>query len=181
MPSFFHVFFQGIQQVNENLPISVGFILLLFAIQIINVILRYRLNILGIWPRKTWGWIGIPFSPFLHGNFSHLLFNSLPLFIFANLILLQGAHVFFIVTTGIILLSGVLIWGFARTGIHIGASALIMGYLGFLLVGIYYQPNALSFIVGLGCLLYFGGMLTNLFPSQNKKISWEGHVFGFIA
>lgn len=165
----------------RHLPISLGFIIVLFAIQIVNVFLHYRLNLLGIWPRKTFGFIGIPFSPFLHGNFSHLMFNMLPLFIFSNLILLQGASTFFAASMIIILISGLLTWLFARPGIHIGASALIMGYLGFIVIDIYHHPTYLSVIVGVACLYYFGGLLTGLAPQADKRISWEGHLFGFIA
>lgn len=164
-----------------NLPITLSLIGLLFAIQILNALIGYRLNLLGIWPRKIFGWIGIPFCPFLHGNFSHLFFNMLPLFIFSNLIMLNGLHVFLMVSTWIIGISGLLIFLFARSGIHVGASALIMGYLGYLLIGVYYQPTALSFVIGATCFYYFGGMLINLFPDSNKQVSWEGHVFGFIS
>lgn len=172
---------QILNQSKAYLPISLGFIALLFVIQILNWMTRYRLNILGIHPRKIFGLIGIPCSPFLHGNFTHLMFNTLPLFIFSNLVLLQGEKVFFSVSAVIILFSGLLIWLFARKGIHVGASALIMGYLAFILVGIYHNPSYLSVIVGVACLYYFGGMFSNLLPNRNKQISWEGHVFGFIA
>jgi membrane associated rhomboid family serine protease len=175
------LFANAANQVATNLPVTLGFVVLLFAIQILNALIGYRLNLLGIWPRKRFGWIGIPFSPFLHGNFSHLFFNMLPLFIFSNLIMLQGLHVFLISSAWIIGISGLFIFLFARSGIHVGASALIIGYLGYLLIGIYDKPTALSFVVGATCCLYFGVMLTNLLPDSNKQISWEGHVFGFVA
>jgi len=181
MSSFLDTLTHTLNQLKTHLPLTVGFIGLLFAIQMVNFILRYRLNILGIWPRKTWGWIGIPFSPFLHGSFTHFIFNSLPLFIFSNLIVMQGEKTFLMVSIFIILLSGLLIWAFARPGIHVGASALIMGYLGFILMGIYHKPSYLSVIVGVSCLYYFAGMFSNLLPQKDKQISWEGHVFGFIA
>ncbi len=145
------------------------------------MILKGRLNILGIHPRTEWGFVGIPFSPFLHGDFSHLIFNAIPLFIFSNFILLQGANLFYMATGIIILISGLLIWLFARPGIHIGASSLIMGYFGFILIDIYLKPTALSIAIGLTALFYFGGMFSSLFPDRDKQISWEGHVFGFIA
>ncbi|OGT49876.1 MAG: hypothetical protein A3E82_00245 [Gammaproteobacteria bacterium RIFCSPHIGHO2_12_FULL_38_11] len=172
---------QSANQLREYLPLTLGLIALLLGIQIVNWALGYRLNILGIWPRKPFGWIGIPFSPFLHGNFTHLLFNALPVFIFSNLILLQGLKIFFNVSIYIILMSGVLIWAFGRKGIHVGASALIMGYLGFIVIGIYHKPSALSVVVGIVCVYYFSGMFSNLFPAQDKRVSWEGHVFGFAA
>ncbi|OGT33941.1 MAG: hypothetical protein A3C44_02615 [Gammaproteobacteria bacterium RIFCSPHIGHO2_02_FULL_39_13] len=164
-----------------HLPITVGFIGILVGVQIINAMMGYRLNVLGIWPRKPLGWIGIPFSPFLHGNFTHLIFNAVPLFIFSNFILLQGEMVFWHTSILIILLSGILTWALGRNGVHVGASSLIMGYLGFILIGIYHKPTVLSVIIGVTCLFYFSGMLSNLFPSEDKRVSWEGHVFGFIA
>ncbi|MCX7121230.1 MAG: rhomboid family intramembrane serine protease [Gammaproteobacteria bacterium] len=172
---------QSANQLKAYLPLSLGFVGLLLAIQIINWMLGYRLNILGIWPRKMFGWVGIPFSPFLHGNFTHLLFNSLPVFIFSNLILLQGQTIFFNVSIYIILISGFLTWLFGRKGIHVGASALIMGYLGFIVIGVYHKPSAMSVIVGVVCIYYFSGMFSNLLPAQDKRVSWEGHVFGFLA
>ncbi|EKD70992.1 MAG: rhomboid family transporter protein [uncultured bacterium] len=179
--NFLQIFFDAVTQFKENLPISLYFLAILFGIHILNFILKYRLNILGIQPRAEWGFIGIPFSPFLHGNFSHLIFNAIPLFIFSNFILLQGANLFYIVTAIIILISGLLIWLFARPGIHIGASSLIMGYFGFIVIDIYLKPTALSIVIGLVALFYFGGMFSNLFPDRDKQISWEGHVFGFVA
>ena len=181
MDNFLQALLQSTDQLKNDLPLTVGFILLLFAIQIINWVLGYRLNILGIWPRRKLGWIGIPFSPFLHGSFTHLIFNSLPLFIFSNLILLHGQTVFFTASIEIILISGFLIWLFARNGIHVGASALIMGYLGYIVIGIYHQPTAMSVVVGVVCIYYFSGMFSNLFPAQDKQVSWEGHVLGFAA
>lgn len=181
MDDFFKSIFDAITQLNQYLPISAGFIVGLYVIQIFNWICGYRLNILGIWPRKTFGWIGIPFSPFLHGSFGHLILNTLPLFIFSNLILLQGLQVYLHVSFIIIVLGGLLIWLFGRPGIHVGASALIMGYLGYICIGIYYHPTPLSFIVGVVSIFYFSAMFTNLLPSRDRRISWEGHLFGFIA
>jgi len=181
MDPFLQSLANTMDQLKAHLPLTVGFMVLLFVIQFFNWLLRYRLNILGVWPRKLFGWIGIPFMPFLHGNLAHLMFNSVPLFIFSNLILLQGERVFLSASIIIIVLSGLLIWAFARPGIHVGASALIMGYLGFILVGIYHQPNYLSVIVGISCLYYFAGMFSNLLPQKDKQVSWEGHIFGFIA
>ncbi|PIZ03701.1 MAG: rhomboid family intramembrane serine protease [Gammaproteobacteria bacterium CG_4_10_14_0_8_um_filter_38_16] len=179
--SLFNTFETAIVGLKQHLPISAGLIGLLFVIHILNRILGYRLNILGIWPRKKFGWIGIPFSPFLHGNFTHLIFNALPLFIFSNFILLQGLSIFITASIVIVLLSGLLVFVFGRSGIHIGASSLIMGYLGFIVVGIYYHPNALSIVIGLTCIIYFSGMFINIFPSSDKQVSWEGHFLGLLS
>lgn len=181
MDQFLQSISDAIERIHQYLPLTAGFIVILLIIQLINWILRYHLNILGIWPRKAFGWIGIPFSPFLHGSWGHVILNSVPLFIFSNLILLQGLKIYVTVSIIIILLGGLLIWAFARSGIHVGASALIMGYLGYIAIGVYYHPTPLSFIVGIVSIFYFSSMFTNLLPAQDKRVSWEGHVFGFIA
>ncbi len=181
MNDFLNTLIDAIVRLKTNLPISIGFLAILFGIHCLNWMLGYRLNYLGIHPRKLFGWIGIPFSPFLHGNLPHLMFNSLPLFVFANFIILQSVSLFYAATICIIVLSGTLIWVFGRPGIHIGASSLIMGYLGFITINIYYKPTTLSIIVGAVCIYYFGGIFSNLSSSGDKKVSWEGHVLGFIA
>lgn len=178
---FLNTMMKATAQLKNHLPITIGFLVLLFVIQLLNWVVGYRLNWLGIWPRKMRGLIGIAFSPFLHGDFSHLIFNSLPLFIFSNFILLQGLPLYLFTSISIILISGMLVWLFGRRGIHIGASTLIMGYLGFISINVYLNPTILSVIVAFVSVVYFGGIFSNLLPSSEKQVSWEGHVLGFVS
>lgn len=166
--------------VQTNLPISLSIIAGLWLIYFINLLLGGRLNILGIYSRHPLGLIGIFFSPFLHSNFNHLFFNSIPLFVLINFMLLDGLQTFIRVSIIIILLSGLGTWLFGRKAIHIGASSVIMGYWSYLLLSAYKNPTVLSLVLALVCLYYFGGLLFSLFPSE-EKVSWEGHVFGFLA
>lgn len=181
MNNFFKELAQATNLMILDLPLTLGAIGVLFAIQIINALIGYRLNILGIWPRKKWGWIGIPFSPLLHGNFVHFFSNAFPLFIFSNFVLLSGKMILLKVTLFVVLVGGCFVWLFGRRGIHVGASTLIMGYLGYIVVRIYYQPTALSLLIGLVTVVYFGGMFLNLFPTGEKRVSWEGHMLGFAT
>ena len=79
-----------------------------------------------------------------------------------------------------LILSGVMVWVFGGKGIANRGKCLIMGYWGYLLVGSIQQPTVLNIAVSIICLYYFGGMFANLFPTD-KRVSWEGHVFGFIS
>jgi membrane associated rhomboid family serine protease len=169
-----------ILSVKQNSVFVFGIIGLLLFINIINRIFGDRLNLLGIIPRTTHGLIGIFSSPFLHRDFNHLFFNSIPLFVLANLVLLDGRTVFYIVSTMITVLSGFSIWIIGRRAIHIGASSIIMGYFGYLLANAYFQVTATTIILGILCLYYFGGLVLSLFPGE-RDVSWEGHVFGFLA
>jgi membrane associated rhomboid family serine protease len=164
----------------SNLPLLLSLIAGLWLIHGVNYLLKYRLNYLGILPRHPLGVIGIVFSPFLHGNLSHLVMNSIMLFVLSAMILVAGHELYFSVSASIILISGLLIWLFARPGLHIGASGLVMGYFGYILINSISHPSVMTIAIAVICIYYFSGMFANLFP-QDKKVSWEGHVFGFIA
>ena len=166
--------------IEENLYLLLGFIALLWVIQIINWMLGYRLNQLGLLPRSYRGLMGIVFSPFLHGNANHLFFNTIPLLVLACFIVVGGRTLFFSVSITIILLSGLGVWLFGRRAMHIGASGLIMGYWGYLLVNAYLQPSLMTLVLALVSIYYFGGLFFGLFPSE-KGVSWEGHLFGCLA
>lgn len=166
---------------QHNLWFAFKLVALLWIIHFINRALQYRLNYLGIYPRSTQGLVGIIFAPLLHGSFNHLFFNSIPLLILFDLALLDGRTTFYFSSATIIILSGFLIWLFGRRALHIGASSLIMGYFGYLIAGAYFHFTVKTIILAVVCLYYFGGLLLALFPSANKDVSWEGHVFGFMA
>ncbi len=165
---------------QANVPYCLMIIGGLLAIHILNALLGYRLNLLGIRPRRFSGLIGIPFSSFLHADFNHLFFNSIPLFVLTNFLLIGGIPKFILITITIILCSGIAVWLFGRKGIHIGASGLAMGYWGYLLVNAYLYPSIMTVILAVICLYYFGGLLFSLFPGGRNE-SWEGHVFGFLS
>ncbi|MFN3234105.1 MAG: rhomboid family intramembrane serine protease [Gammaproteobacteria bacterium] len=180
MSSLVDQFNSFVQSVQDNLHYSLGFIAILFAVQIVNVILNYRLNIFGIYPRKVPGLIGIPASPFLHGSFSHLIFNSIPLFILSTFLLTRGFLDFLYITALIIVISGAAVWLFGRKALHVGASGLIMGYWGYLVVDGIMHPSLLTIFLIVICFYYFGGFVTSLLPTE-EKTSWEGHIFGLLA
>lgn len=163
-----------------NFPLVVKILGCLFAIHIVNWGLRYRLNLLGIYPRHLLGLPGIAFSPLLHGNFNHLFYNSVPLFFLLTFLLYYGMDHFILTTIFITVVSGGAVWLLARPGIHIGASSVIMGYFATLLVYAYQHPGMITILIALLTLYYLSGLFFNLLPG-GKGVSWEGHVFGFIA
>lgn len=166
---------------KQNCVFVFGLVAFLWLLQTLNWALRYRLNIFGIVPRHLAGLRGIPFAPILHGDFNHLFFNSVPLFVLANLMLMHGRTEFYAVSLFIVVVGGFLIWLVGSRGIHIGASMVIMGYFGFLLASAYFKINAMTVLLAIICLYYFGGLVLSLFPSSKKHISWEGHVCGFVT
>lgn len=171
---------QVVGTMKANSVVALEIIALLWIIQIANAAMHYRLNALGIHPREIFGLAGIGFSPFLHGHYNHLFFNSIPLFLLLNLMLAYGWHPFVVYTVNIALFGGLLTWLLGRSAIHIGASGVIMGYMGFLLMQAIHHRTAYAAVLGVIALYYCGSILLSLFPSD-EKTSWEGHVFGFAA
>ncbi len=180
----FDAFTQSVLQISEhtkaNLP-TLGFIALIPCVFfIVNKLLGNCLLLLGIFPRKIFGLLGIVFSPVLHANFNHLFFNLIPLLVLSNFILIDGLPLFIFVTIIITLLCGFLTWCFGKPGIHVGASGLITGYWGFLVMNIYQKGTFTALILGAISLYYFFGIFVGIFPAE-KGVSWEGHLFGLIA
>jgi membrane associated rhomboid family serine protease len=178
--NFVYSFAQLYSSAKGHLYFLCTLLLVLWGIQLLNSLLQYRLNHLGILPRRAEGLLGIFISPFLHGSYTHLFLNSIPFFVLGALVLVAGKTVFLQISLLIIVISGCVVWIFGRPAYHIGASALILGYWGFLLCNAYIQRSFMAFFLALLCLYYFGSLIYSLFP-QEERTSWEGHLAGFLS
>jgi membrane associated rhomboid family serine protease len=132
-------------------------LLVLWTVFFLQERYNIQLNVHGIVPRNLLGLQGVLFSPFLHGDFNHLINNSLPLFILTfALVYFYRAISLKVLFYGIIL-SGIITWVIGRNSYHIGASGLIYVLVSFIFFkGIftkYYRLVALSFTT----VLLYGG------------------------
>ncbi len=168
-----------IQQTQDHLDILLWMVGLLWAIFLITQ-LEPRLLYLGIMPRHRIGLLGIFFSPLLHAHFNHLFYNTIPLVVLSDFLLINGLNYFIFVTFTITIISGFLVWCFGKSGLHIGASGLITGYWGLLISNIYQQGTLVAIIIGVTTLYVFAGIFLGIFPRE-KNVSWEGHFFGLLA
>lgn len=134
----------------------------------------------GIIPRDPASLSHIFIAPFLHANFAHLISNSVALFALAFLNALRGVGRFVGATLLIVVLGGLAVWLLARGGNHLGASELVFGYLGLLLGAAWYERQMGAIAAALLALFLYGGILWGVLPSD-PHISWESHLFGFVA
>ncbi|CDZ78689.1 Rhomboid family protein [Legionella massiliensis] len=171
---------QIVSQTQANMKTLAVILAIPWAVFFLNQMMGKRLLYLGIIPRHLIGLPGIILSPLLHANFNHLFFNSIPLAVLANFILINGLTYFLWATLIITLLSGILVWCFAKPGIHVGASGVITGYWGLLVSDIFNQGSATAIILGLISVYYFAGIFFGIFPGK-KGVSWEGHLFGLLS
>jgi len=164
-------------------------VLLAWLVSLFNILfLRNGLSrLLGIRPRHLIGLPGIFCSPLLHRDLGHLIANTVPFVVLGWLVLLQdalqGNSSFYAVTLTILLIGGLGTWLFGRDAIHLGASGLIFGYIGFLLINAYSTGiTLLTISVALLVFWMYGAQLWGILPSsEQKRVSWEGHLFGFLG
>ncbi|AKE66618.1 MAG: rhomboid family intramembrane serine protease [Microcystis sp. M048S1] len=170
------------QEIKTQAIILATFVAIFWLLEILDqFVFRGSLDIFGIIPHQVIGLRGILFAPFLHGDFPHLIANTVPFLILGWLVMLQETSDFFIVTGLTMLVGGLGVWLFAAPGsIHIGASILIFGYLGFLLLRGYFQRNIPSILLSILVFLLYGGTIWGVLPSR-PGISWQGHLFGFLG
>lgn len=160
--------------------VILGTVVLLTAIELINLFTGRALVTFGILPRTLNGLLGILFSPFIHGSISHFLSNLLPLCILMFLVSLQGMKRLLIISTLSILLTGIAVWSLAGTGYHVGASGLIYSYFGFLLVNGIVRKEFKYLVISIITFIGYGGLIFGVLPGQ-VGISWESHLLGFLV
>ncbi len=135
----------------------------------------------GVIPRRIIGLVGVVAMPFLHGNFQHLISNTIPLVVLLTLLSGSRGNSWQIVLE-VTLLGGLLLWIFGREADHIGASGLISGLTAFLIVsGLLEQrivPLLIAVVVG---IFYGGSLIAGVIPRFGSDISWDGHLCGAIA
>ena len=164
----------------QNLKPALGFVILIWLIWIVEFLADLNLGVLGVYPRRASGLLGILTSPLIHGGFSHLVSNTLAMIILPTITLMSYPKSALPLTIWIWLCTGFWTWCFAREAYHIGASGLIYGYASFIFfAGIFQRDRrrmALSFII----IFLYSGLLFGLIPDTGH-ISWESHLSGAIA
>jgi membrane associated rhomboid family serine protease len=164
---------------NRVVAVPIGAVVLIWLIYSIEIGFGFNFNSYGIYPRTFSGLKGIFFSPFIHSNTTHLFNNTVPLAV------MLGCLYYFYnkIATGVllfgILFTGLLTWILGRPSYHIGASGIIYLLVSFIFFsGIfrkYYRLIALSLVV----VFLYGSMVWYIFPIE-ERISWEGHLSGFL-
>jgi membrane associated rhomboid family serine protease len=161
--------------------VTLGFVAVLWAIEIVDVLLGNRLDQEGVQPHDTDGLVGVLFAPLLHAGFGHLAANSVPLLVLGFLVLVTGVARGLAATAVIWIVGGVGTWLFAPEGtVHIGASVLVFGFLTYLVLRGFFARRAGQIVIGLVVLFVYGGLLWGVLPGT-PGISWQGHLFGAVG
>jgi len=151
-----------------------------FVFVVNNLLWHGHLSQYGIIPRRLGSLPGIIWAPFLHGSFTHLVANTLPLLILGGIICARSKPEFGMIVVAGTLLTGGLTWLFARNASHIGASGLIFCFFGYIASLAYFRRTFGALLLSGVCVLFYGGMLRGILPTSTP-ISWESHIAGLVS
>lgn len=156
------------------------FILVIGLVHSVQFVFDIKFTHYGIFPRNEKGLIGIITSPLIHGSFSHLFNNSIPILILGSSLFFFYKEIALKVTVWVYLMVGVWTWVYAREAYHIGASGLLYGLFSFLLVSGFIRQNKQLISLSFAVIFLYGSLVWGIFPID-VKISFEGHLWGFVA
>ena len=133
----------------------------------------------GIHPRKADGLDGIVWAPMLHSDFGHVFSNSVPLLVMGGVVSVRGLRYWAAITGTAVLAGGFFTWLLAGGTNHVGASGVVFGYFGALLSAAWYERKPAALGGALLAIFLYSGLVVGFVPQPG--LSWEGHLFGFLA
>ena len=153
---------------------------MIWLVKITEIVFETNFIRYGIYPRNSEGLIGILFYPLIHGDFNHLINNSIPLLILGAGLFYFYKPIAYKIYFWIYIISGIWIWAAARESYHIGASGLVYGFASFIFFSGLIRKYPKLMVLSLLVVFLYGGMVWGIFPID-LSISWEGHLMGSIA
>ena len=158
------------------------------------------------WFSNCWGAIiplapeglkGVIFSPLLHGNFSHIVSNSLPIAVLMFLLYQFYPLVADKIFTWGWIGTGLMVWmlpaidpftGDIRYPCIIGASGIVYVLAFFLFLSGVLKKQVKYMAISLIVILYYGSLIWGMLPeelfnnlTEPSKISWQSHLAGAIV
>lgn len=164
----------------EALRFPFLFIVLMWIVHLFKAGTGFNLSSLGIYPRELSGLSGVITAPLIHGDWQHLISNTVPLAALGAIIFLFYRRVAVKSFVIIYLLTGIGVWLLARSVYHIGASGVVYGLVSFVFWNGIFRRSFKSIALALVILVMYSGYFLGIVPGQ-QGISWESHLYGAIA
>ena len=161
------------------LKVSLCFVALLWVVTLLDWGLEMELTRFGVRPRSLPGLPGVLVAPLLHGDFSHLISNSLPLLVFWPGMLYLYPHSSLKVIPAVYLGPGLAVWLFGRPPLHIGASGLVYGLAIYILISGIIRRDTRAVSAAMLVFFLYGTLLWGLLPNHSS-ISWETHLIAAL-
>lgn len=169
-----------ISKIFDAVFVSVFFLAIAWSVFLMDEYLGYNVTRFGIYPRETSGLLGILTMHFVHGDLSHIWHNTLAFLVLNTFVFYFYRSISIQTFFFIFFISGITLWLIGRPTYHIGASMLLYGQFSFLFFSGLIRKNQQMLRVALVVALYYGSLVWYLFP-VDPRVSWEGHLAGFLA
>lgn len=157
------------------LKIALGFVALIWLIDIVNWALALELQRFGVRPRQLAGLPGILLAPLLHGGPVHLVANSLPLLVLGTGMLYLYPNSALTVLPAVYLGPGIAVWLFAAGGVHVGSSGLVYGLASYVFVAGVLRLDRRAIAASLLVSFLYGSLVWGVLPIQ-PGVSWQTHL-----
>lgn len=156
-------------------------IFLMWAVFFAEFLLGIPFSYFGIIPRTGFGLIGILTAPLLHGNFDHLISNTLPLLFLGTAIFFFYQRIGTTVFFRCYFWTNVMVWLFGRRdSSHIGASGVVYGLAFFLIFFGIFRRDFTSMLISMIVIMLYGGVIYGVLPTD-PRVSWESHFAGALV
>jgi membrane associated rhomboid family serine protease len=152
----------------------------MWAIFLLDQEFDLHLSEYGLYPRKAEGLLGIFTIPFIHGSFSHIINNSVPMLVLGWALFRFYPTLAFKTLFWILIISGIWLWISGRSSYHIGASGVVYGLAAFLFLSGWLRREKRVAALSLLVAFLYGSMWWGVLP-VDPTISWEGHLWGAVA
>jgi membrane associated rhomboid family serine protease len=160
---------------RRAVTLAIGFVGLLWVINLMNWSLDLDPALSGIRPRQWWGLPGIVFAPLVHANFEHLVSNTPPLLVLASAMLFLYPNAVLRVLPAVWLGTGAAVWVFGRESVHFGASGLVYGFASYVFVAGVLRRDRRAIAAALAVWFLYGSMVWGVLPTP-FGVSWETHL-----
>lgn len=157
------------------LKIALGFVALIWLIDIVNWALALELQRFGVRPRQFAGLPGILLAPLLHGGPVHLVANSLPLLVLGTGMLYLYPNSALTVLPAVYLGPGIAVWLFAGGSVHVGSSGLVYGLASYVFVAGVLRLDRRAIAASLLVSFLYGSLVWGVLPIQ-PGVSWQTHL-----
>ncbi len=168
------------KSLKSSVIIPLGWVIVMWGVHLWSHFTNSVFSKYGIYPRTLSGLKGVLFSPFIHGDWSHLINNTYPmLFLGTGLFMFYRRAAYQVLLFGTVL-TGLWVWAGARESFHIGASGVVYVLAAFVFFSGVFTRNKRMMGLSLITVFIYGSMIWGVFPLKDG-VSWESHLFGGIA
>ncbi len=167
------------RRLRRAFRLSASFAALLWGVELLELLFDLNLASLGVHPRRLDGLPGLALMPLVHGSWSHLVSNTLPVLILGTALLYAYPRSARIVIPAVYLGSGLGVWLFGRDAWHIGASGVVFGVMFFLLTIGILRWDKQAIAIAMVVFFLYGSAIWGIFPLA-PGISFESHLSGAL-